>query len=631
MKKDMIKEGIVNIYKEGNKRMLDARDLYGYLNIGRDFPTWIRAKIKSAKLVANEDYITTVVSKSSVGRPVINYDITVEAAIKIVAGMRVNNTTVEVIDYLSSVGSIESNATKIRKAKARARKANKSKETASANVIKLDSEPSNVILRENEVFGTVRFVIINHKEYAVAKDVAKALGYSNHRDAIARHCKENVKGYIESNGGYQYTSLINDNDINLLIQSAKTRSADYKEEFRQWLIKENILTDKSVIFSRKEIEFLDKLEEKLKCFNLECIRQYKVLNYKVDLYIKNLNIAIEYDENDHKNYSYEKQQLRQSIIRKELGCKFIRISDSYSDSYNIRLVMEAIQNTSEVNNDIFGNIRYITINNKPYFVAYDIAKSLGYKNISRDVQRHCKNIIKAPIKNTEYQNGTLEAKASQEWLLITEGDIYRLITRSNLPAAQRFESWIFDEVLPDIRQHGFYATGSTVEKFLNDPDAAIQLFENYKKEKQEKEALLKEKVDNAPKLMAYEDFINSDGLYSFSATAKMVAIPRTATSKTIIGRNTLLAWLRRDGVLISNGEDRNTPYQRFISQGLFEVKPIDEDNESNRITVKVTPKGVEWLYKKYRYSNMPKKFEVSNIEDYNVADSDNEEYLDTAM
>ena len=91
---------------------------------------------------------------------------------------------------------------------------------------------------------------------------------------------------------------------------------------------------------------------------------------------------------------------------------------------------------------------------------------MGYKNISRDVQRHCKNIIKAPIKNTEYQNGTLDTKSSQEWLLITEGDIYRLITRSNLPAAQKFESWIFDEVLPDIRQNGFYATEETVEKVI---------------------------------------------------------------------------------------------------------------------------------------------------------------------
>lgn|GEM_PF-233608 len=623
----MRKEGTIKIFNEGNEKMLDARELYGSLNIRRDFPTWIRAKIKSENLIANKDYVTTVVNKSTIGRPVINYDITVEAAIKIVSGMRVNDTTIEIIEYLSSVGSIESNATKTR-----TRKTNKPKKImVSTEVIKLDSKPSKVILKENEIFGTVRFVAINHKEYAVAKDVAKALGYSNYRDAIARHCKETVKCYIESNSGHQYTSLISDNDINLLIQSSRTKSANYKEEFRQWLVKENILTDKLVIFSRKEIEFLDKLEEKLKCFNLECIRQYKVLDYKVDLYIKGLNVVVEYDENNHINYSYERQQLRESIIRKELGCEFIRVSDSYSDSYNIRLIIEAIQNTSEVNNDIFGNIRYITINNKPYFAAYDIAKSLGYKNISRDVQRHCKNIIKAPIKKAEYQNGTLERKASQEWLLITEGDIYRLITRSNLPASQKFESWIFDEVLPDIRQHGFYATSSTVEKFLNDPDAAIQLFENYKKEKEEKEALLREKVDNAPKLMAYEDFINSDGLYSFSAAAKMVAIPRTATSKTIIGRNTLLAWLRRDGVLISSGEDRNTPYQRFIGQGLFEVKPIDEDNESSRITVKVTPKGVEWLYKKYRYSNMPKKFEISNIEDHDIEDSDNEEYLDTAM
>ena len=200
--------------------------------------------------------------------------------------MRINDTTIRIIEYLSSVGSIESNATNTKKTKSRSRKEIRSKKTSTVKTIKLENKPSNVIIKENNIFGVVRFVIINHKEYAVAKDVAKALGYSNYRDAISRHCKETIKGYIESNGGYQYTSLISDNDINILIQSAKTKSANYKEDFRQWLIEENILTDKLVIFSRKEIEFLDKLEEKLKCFNLECIRQYKVLDYKVDLQYK---------------------------------------------------------------------------------------------------------------------------------------------------------------------------------------------------------------------------------------------------------------------------------------------------------------------------------------------------------
>ena len=58
-----------------------------------------------------------------------------------------------------------------------------------------------------------------------------------------------------------------------------------------------------------------------------------------DYYIPNLNIAIEYDENDHKNYTYEQQEGRQKKIEKELGCRFIRISDKNTDEFNIDFII----------------------------------------------------------------------------------------------------------------------------------------------------------------------------------------------------------------------------------------------------------------------------------------------------
>lgn len=56
---------------------------------------------------------------------------------------------------------------------------------------------------------------------------------------------------------------------------------------------------------RKEIKFLEKLEQSLIPFNIKGVKQYKILNYRIDYYIKSLNISIEYDENNHKYYSYE--------------------------------------------------------------------------------------------------------------------------------------------------------------------------------------------------------------------------------------------------------------------------------------------------------------------------------------
>ena len=106
---------------------------------------------------------------------------------------------------------------------------------------------------------------------------------------------------------------------------------------------------KTQIKTRKELEFLDKLKTSLIPFNIKGINQYTVLNYRIDYYIPSLNIAIEYDENDHKNYSYKSQEVRQKEIEKELGCRFIRVSDKNSDEYNIGLVIKEMFNIKEGN------------------------------------------------------------------------------------------------------------------------------------------------------------------------------------------------------------------------------------------------------------------------------------------
>lgn len=103
--------------------------------------------------------------------------------------------------------------------------------------------------------------------------------------------------------------------------------------------------DRKVVFytmQRKELQFLDELEEVLRPLDLHGVLQYHILSYRIDYYIQNLNLAIEYDEGDHKYYTYENQELRQKNIENELKCTFIRLSDSNSNLYNIGLVMSQI-------------------------------------------------------------------------------------------------------------------------------------------------------------------------------------------------------------------------------------------------------------------------------------------------
>lgn len=102
----------------------------------------------------------------------------------------------------------------------------------------------------------------------------------------------------------------------------------------------------------------------------------------------------------------------------------------------------------------FGSIRTIEENGKVLFVGSDIAKSLGYAIPSKAVNTHCKGVSKMEVPT----NGGF-----QEMLVISEGDLYRLIVNSKLPSAQKFESWVFDEVLPEIRRSGSFSVKAIKE------------------------------------------------------------------------------------------------------------------------------------------------------------------------
>lgn len=119
-------------------------------------------------------------------------------------------------------------------------------------------------------------------------------------------------------------------------------------------------------------------------------------------------------------------------------------------------------------NEEFGQVRVIEIDEKPYFAGSDIAKALGYAIPHKAVQTHCKGVLK---RNIPTNSGT------QEMLIITEGDVYRLIMKSKLPSAEKFESWVMDEVLPTIRKTGGYVNNDDlfIETYLPFADTQTRL------------------------------------------------------------------------------------------------------------------------------------------------------------
>jgi prophage antirepressor-like protein len=101
-------------------------------------------------------------------------------------------------------------------------------------------------------------------------------------------------------------------------------------------------------------------------------------------------------------------------------------------------------------NSDFGTLEVITIDSKEFFPAIQCAEILGYKNPRDAIITHCRD--EGVVNRDVPTDGGQQKKK-----YITEGNLYRLIVRSTLPAAEKFEAWIMDEVLPSIRKTGTYS------------------------------------------------------------------------------------------------------------------------------------------------------------------------------
>lgn len=207
-------------------------------------------------------------------------------------------------------------------------------------------------------------------------------------------------------------------------------------------------------------------------------------------------------------------------------------------------------------NDEFGEVRTIEKNGSVLFCGSDIAKALGYADTAKAIKQHCKEDgwVICPVIDSMGR--------AQQAKFITEGNVYRLIAHSKLPGAERFERWVFDEVLPSIRKHGAYMTSETIEKALTSPDFLIQLATQLKEEK-----IAREKAEQ--KIIEQEPFVNFANKVSDSSNLiDMGKMAKLLKDEHInIGRNRLFKWLREEGILMSN----NIPYQRYINGGYFKV------------------------------------------------------------
>ncbi len=239
----------------------------------------------------------------------------------------------------------------------------------------------------------------------------------------------------------------------------------------------------------------------------------------------------------------------------------------------------------------FGAVRTLkTDDGKVLFCGADVAKALGYKDTVNALKAHCKENGVAIHHLIDSMGRTQQAK------FITEGNVYRLITHSKLPNAERFETWVFDEVLPTIRKHGAYMAENTLEKALMSPDFLIQLATNLKEEQAKRKALeatvavQKQQINELqPKASYYDVVLNCPDLISISTIAKDYG----KTAKW------LNSYLHEKGVQFKQG---NTwlLYQKYSQNGYTSTKTHSINGNDGLQHTKVhtywTQKGRLFIY-----------------------------------
>lgn len=224
---------------------------------------------------------------------------------------------------------------------------------------------------------------------------------------------------------------------------------------------------------------------------------------------------------------------------------------------------------------------------KEYFPANEVAEILGYTNPQKAIRDHCK-------EEGCTNRSVLTGGGTQQKRYINEGNLYRLIIKSRLPEAERFEKWIFEEVLPSIRKSGGYI----VAQVEDTPEiimarALIVASDSLKR----RDVMIKELeakiIADAPKVEFADDLIATKEAILIREYAKILE----STKGLKIGQMELFKWLRANEFIMKDNE----PYARHMKYFTYQEYTI-ETMYGKRLckSTKITPEGQIYFYSKLR-------------------------------
>ena len=238
-------------------------------------------------------------------------------------------------------------------------------------------------------------------------------------------------------------------------------------------------------------------------------------------------------------------------------------------------------------NEQFGEVRTIAKDGEPWFVANDICKVLGHTN--------SRVAVAALDEDEKGVSKVYTLGGEQQMTVVNEAGMYQLVIRSNLPAAKAFKRWITHEVIPTIRRHGAYATETTIESIIADPESGIKLLQALKAEQERRKEAEAIAEAQRPKALFADAVAASDNSILVGELAKILRQNGVET-----GQNRLFQWMRENGYIMRY---TNVPTQYSMERGLMEVKEraINNPDGSIRITqtTKITGKGTLYFVNKF--------------------------------
>ena len=245
----------------------------------------------------------------------------------------------------------------------------------------------------------------------------------------------------------------------------------------------------------------------------------------------------------------------------------------------------------------FGQVRTIEQDGQTWFVAADVCRALGLEQVSRAMDRLDED-ERGLAKVTHPQSPTklLEVNA------VNESGLYHLVLCSAKTEAKVFKRWITHEVLPSIRRHGMYATDSTIDQIISNPDFGIKLLGQLKRERETRRMLEDQAHIDAPKVRFAEAVESAKDDILIGEMAQILAQNGVKT-----GERRLFETLRKDGYLKkSKGADWNMPTQRSIELGVMRIVKrtvtLPSGRKEIRRTTKITGKGQIYFLNRYAQS-----------------------------